>query len=314
MTESPTPASCESARSYAELIQTARPCTDHERAWLSWVIWFGRQAKTLLQQRGISKDEEKELRRIIALAHEAHQRMVVGNLRLAASFACRARKEEFEDRMQDAILGLIQAIERFDPRKGTRFSTYAWYWLQQSIQRSRARSSHIRLPPNVLEEWGHFSAAFAETNDPSAIAAIAAKRIAQRGTSIAQRRAASVTPERVVAYMRAAQVPLSLDAPLSDKEGRTLGALIAESRDPVETVVERRCISAEVLTVLAQTLSPQQREAIVLRFYGGLSMQERADRIGVPVGRLRSIESHAIRALRKNPQLQQIWDGFIGAE
>jgi len=289
------------------------PLHPAEEVRLTWDLFLGRQAQARLAAAPrIPPAARVRLQRIAAWGRAAQARLVAHNLRLVVHRAQRSweRRRRMgcadglarDDLIQAGAIGLMTAVTRFDPRHGVRFSTYAVPWIDQAIQRAGSGACSIPLPAYLAEEWRHVAAALDESGgDMARAAALAAQRIAARGTPSARKRAASLTPATLRAAAAAAATPASLDAPASaDPDASPLGDLIAASAESPADLAERRIIAAQVRRLVA-ALPEAERAAVLLRFFSGEqppSQEERAAALGVSVRRLRTLEHAAIARLR----------------
>jgi RNA polymerase primary sigma factor/RNA polymerase nonessential primary-like sigma factor len=241
---------------------------------------------------GTSRDE------LMAVADDgvlAKDRMIRANLRLVVSTARRYQNTglSFLDLVQDGNLGLIRAVDKFDYRKGFKFSTYAVWWIRQAIERGRAdKARGIRLPVHVLEEISRLGRAdrklqFSLGRGPTV------KELAD---------ATGSTLERVDQLREISRSIVSLDTPIGDESEASYGDLIEDTEvlQPSD-VVEFRAMADE-LREIVKTLPP--REALVITLRYGLhdgrqhTLAEIGERLGLTKERIRQIEKEAVEHLR----------------
>jgi RNA polymerase primary sigma factor len=223
----------------------------------------------------------------------AKQRMVESNLRLvhAIARAYRTSSVPFADLVQEGTIGLVRAVERFDHRRGVKFSTYAVWWIRRSMLDAIASSNVIRMPAKASQQLAAVRRAEAEL-----------QRIEHRRASdaeIAEHTQLSVTTVR--SLREAARVTASLDEPVGE-DATPLGDLLADSRagDPFDSAVTRE--NRDEVASMLRLLPERHREVIVRRYglsEGGAQTHEQIGaRLGVGEERSRQIEREALHRLR----------------
>jgi RNA polymerase primary sigma factor len=240
--------------------------------------------------------EEIELTgRIRSGDERARERMIEANLRLVVSIArhYNCRGMTFEDVVQEGILGLMAAINKFDPTKGFRFSTYATYWIRQAIVRAIEKQSRmIRLPTYAYHAVGKLERTQMTLQD----------RLGRQPTSEELASETTLSVSTVNALLQSIQEPVSLDVLLGEAEDYTLGdlQLDTEAADPEERALQAS--DRENLARILEVLKPKERAVIENRY--GLrdgrvhSLKELAEELNMSREGIRHIETRALRKLR----------------
>jgi len=265
-------------------------------------IELGNQVQTMmvLTEDGAKDDKNSDFtshqRRLIRLGRRAKERMMKANLRLVVSVAKKYQGKGLEllDLVQEGSLGLERAVEKFDPTRGYKFSTYAFWWIRQSMTRAIAcQSRTIRLPVHLSERLATIRK----------ISLDLAHKLGAMPSRLEIAEAMEIEVEELDSILRQALTTSSLDAPVNGDEGRSfLGDLIADSslEEPLDKVEQR--IHQEQLGRWLSHLSEQEQHVIRLRF--GLEGNERHTlaEIGrllqVSRERVRQVELKALRKLR----------------
>lgn len=255
---------------------------------------------------GCSPERELDLARAAAKGCRASMReLVEANLRLVVSIARRhqGRGLPLADLVQDGVLGLVRAAQKFDGERGVRFSTYATWWIRQAITRSLLSNGRaIRLPVHAGEEIGRLHRAAAEV----------AQTLGRQATSEEIAMHLDVPRRWVEKRMALASDPVSLDAPIGE-DGELLDVMAdPEAARPLEEAL-RGLVRARIDEVL-RSLPAREREVIALRFGLGdgeaRTLQEIADTLGLTRERIRQIEKKALRTLRQTSAMRSLGEGL----
>jgi len=239
-------------------------------------------------------DEVSLAKRIEKGDEDATHRMVCANLRLVVSVARRYRSTGIPllDLIQEGNLGLLRAVEKFDWRKGFKFSTYATWWIRQAIQRGIAdRGRTVRLPVHIHEQLVRLRRERRELE----------ATLGREATPDEIARAAGMSTARVLQLIGAGLAPISLETPVGDSGETTVGDFVSDERDELFADV-MKSVGRQELERALSTLAERERMILALRF--GLTGEEPmtleriGERFGLTRERIRQLEAKALAKLR----------------
>ncbi|NLG48481.1 MAG: sigma-70 family RNA polymerase sigma factor [Chloroflexi bacterium] len=280
--------------------------TAEEEVTLSRQYEQGRNAQLKISKDGnLSEDDKDHLFTLVERGEGARAHLIKANTRLVVSIAKRylGQGVPFLDLIQEGNLGLIKAVEKFDYRRGHRFSTYATWWIRQAITRALADQGRvIRLPVHLSDrirkvyqvaqqleqDWGR---------QPTA------EEIAEE---------LQLPPQKVQWMLKVSQRPLSLEKPVGEEEDSELGSFIPDDDTPMPTDTAYHNLLQDKLDDILMTLTP--REARILRLRFGLqdgrsyTLEEVGQKFGLTRERIRQIEHEALDRLRHPSRSRQLRD------
>ncbi|MEA4943676.1 MAG: sigma-70 family RNA polymerase sigma factor [Propionicimonas sp.] len=277
--------------------------TAAEEVELARRIEAGQYARAILDDR-LSHEEQAlrhvdatrdELEELARIGDEAMQRFITANLRLVVSVARKYGRAQMPllDLVQEGNTGLIRAVEKFDFTKGFKFSTYATWWVRQSISRGIAQQGRIvRLPVHVAEQ----------VNQVSAVRRTLERRLGREPELSEIAAELEIAEEQIIDLLRLARDHVSLDAPLEEDGDTALGDLLAREMSPGPDEMVLDAEDRKRLDAMLSTLDERSAD-VVRRRYGLLDgrqakLADIAAVWGITAERVRQIERHAINKLR----------------
>ena len=277
--------------------------TPEEEMELAQRLEHGRAVRRCLARDGNDPEETERLKRGIERGEEARQHLIKANTRLVVSIAKRylGHGVPFLDLIQEGNLGLMKAIEKFDYRRGHRLSTYATWWIRQSITRALAEQGRtIRVPVHMSDRIRKLYRIARELE----------QELGRRPSLEEIAEEVELEPDKVQWVLRASRRPISLERPVGEDEDNELGDFIEDEKVLAPSEAAYQHLLAETMEEVLNTLSP--REARILRLRFGLqdghsyTLEEVGQKFDLTRERIRQIEGEALRKLRHPRRSRQL--------
>ena len=289
----------DSVRSYLRDIGRI-PLLEHDEE-----ILLGRKVQRLMEIQAIEAEDkaaelgitEKELRKQIRDGEKAKDKMVTANLRLVVSVAKKYTKRNMEllDIIQEGTIGLVRGVEKFDPGRGYKFSTYAYWWIRQGITRAIAEKSRaIRLPIHVTENLNRLKKAQRELSQLNG----ELPNVFQLSDHL------GLTVDEIKDLMCKARQPTSLEIKIGENRDTSLIDLLEDESQLPDMLLERQCIKEDIRELIDDL--PEMQAAVISMRYGigdgilePMSMTAIGQILNMSRDRVRTLEQKAIRGLRE---------------
>jgi len=281
--------------------------TAQQEVELAMRMEAGRPARERLKDEGLSVEDMSMLRHEIEMGEEAHKQLVQSNLRLVVALARRyaGRGMALLDLIQEGNVGLMRAVERFDYRRGFKFSTYATWWIRQAISRAIADQGRtIRMPIHVLDSVNKLTRSQRELT----------QKMGRAPTLEEMAEDLDLEVSRVMELQRIAQDTVSLETPVGEDDDGTLGDMVEDTDSVKPPDVAAFSSLQDQLARALEGVNDREREVLIMRF--GLAdgrmrtLEEVGAHFKVTRERIRQLETKALAKLR-HPDKSQRLEGFL---
>ncbi|MCR4875191.1 MAG: RNA polymerase sigma factor RpoD [Clostridia bacterium] len=295
----------DSVKIYLKQIGQVALLTSDEETKLAVQMGDAAQAKQKLDEGNLTEDEKLGYQKVYALGMRARQRLIEANLRLVVSIAKKYVNKgmQFLDLIQEGNMGLMKAVEKFDYTKGFKFSTYATWWIKQSITRAIADQARtIRIPVHMVET----------INKAGRISRQLLQELGREPTPEEIAEKMGVPVEKINEIQKISQDPVSLEKPIGEEEDSKMIDFIEDNDTPSPSALSEATMLSDKLNEVLATLTPRENEVIRRRY--GLddgkpkTLEEVGREFNVTRERIRQIEAKALRKLRHPGRAKKLKD------